>query len=50
VSRVVPFEEFARCIKWWGKRKENEQARKVPVWKVIDNKFNLDLKKQVRVS
>src|SRR5262249_14194170 len=26
----LQFEEFADCLKWWSKRKENERAWKVP--------------------
>jgi len=40
----MQFEEFADCQKWWTKRKENERAWKVPVQKILDNNFNLDIK------
>jgi type I restriction enzyme M protein len=40
----IQFEEFAACIKWWSKRKENERAWRVPVQKIVDNNFNLDVK------
>jgi type I restriction enzyme M protein len=40
----IQFEEFADCIRWWGKRKENDRAWKVLVQKIIDNNFNIDLK------
>ena len=28
-TQPIQFEEFADCIKWWGKRKENDRAWKV---------------------
>jgi type I restriction enzyme M protein len=40
----IQFEEFANCQKWWSKRKENDRAWKVPVQKILDNNFNLDIK------
>jgi len=40
----IQFEEFADCVKWWGKRKANELAWKVPVKKLLDNNCNLDIK------
>ncbi|MBL8822275.1 MAG: SAM-dependent DNA methyltransferase [Planctomycetia bacterium] len=40
----IQFEEFADCLKWWNKRKENDQAWKVPVDKIIENNCNLDIK------
>ena len=30
-TQPIQFEEFADCIAWWTKRKENDQAWKVPV-------------------
>lgn len=40
----VQFEEFAACIKWWGKRKENDQAWKVPAAELLAHGCNLDRK------
>jgi type I restriction enzyme M protein len=40
----IQFEEFADCIKWWSRRKENDRAWRVPAQQIIDNNFNLDLK------
>jgi len=40
----IQFEEFANCLKWWPKRKENERAWKVPVEKIVENNCNLDIK------
>jgi type I restriction enzyme M protein len=40
----IQFEEFADCIAWWGKRKENERAWKVNAKTILDNNCNLDLK------
>lgn len=50
-TKTMPlrFEEFAECQKWWGGKErkgrvENEQAWRVPVEKIVDSNFNLDLK------
>ncbi|HEX5399509.1 MAG TPA: class I SAM-dependent DNA methyltransferase [Verrucomicrobiae bacterium] len=40
----IQFEEFADCIKWWGKRKENERAWKVSAAELLANGCNLDRK------
>src|ERR1022692_46692 len=40
----IQFEEFADCINWWNKRKENERAWKVPVAELLANGCNLDRK------
>ncbi len=40
----IQFEEFAGCLKWWPKRKENGQAWKVPVETILGNNCNLDIK------
>ena len=49
-TKTMPlrFEEFAVCQAWWNGsarkgRVENEQAWLVPVDKIVDNNFNLDL-------
>ena len=43
-TQPLQFEEFADCIKWWNKRKENDQAWKVPAQELLDNNCNLDRK------
>lgn len=45
-TKTVPiqFEEFAECIKWWGKREENERAWKIPAAELLANGCNLDRK------
>jgi type I restriction enzyme M protein len=45
-TKTMPlqFEEFAACLAWWNKRKENEQAWKVPATEIIANGCNLDIK------
>jgi type I restriction enzyme M protein len=40
----IQFEEFADCIKWWPKRKENDQAWKVPAAEILAAGCNLDRK------
>ncbi|HEY5912051.1 MAG TPA: class I SAM-dependent DNA methyltransferase [Verrucomicrobiae bacterium] len=40
----IQFEEFADCIKWWPKRKENAQAWKVPAAELLASGCNLDRK------
>ena len=40
----IQFEEFADCMAWWSKRKENDRAWKVPVAELLANNCNLDRK------
>jgi type I restriction enzyme M protein len=40
----IQFEEFADCIDWWHKRKENERAWKIPAAELLVNGCNLDRK------
>lgn len=40
----MQFEEFADCMKWWNKRKENDQAWKVPSQELLNANCNLDRK------
>jgi len=40
----IQFEECADCMKWWGKRKENERAWKVPAAELLAKGSNLDRK------
>jgi type I restriction enzyme M protein len=37
-SKTAPirFEEFADCIKWWNKRKENDRAWKIPAEQLLE--------------
>lgn len=43
-TQPIQFEEFATCLAWWGKRKENEQAWKVPAKDILANDCNMDIK------
>lgn len=43
-TQPIQFEEFADCLKWWGKRKESERAWKVPAKELLENGCNLDRK------
>jgi type I restriction enzyme M protein len=43
-TQPMQFEEFEPVIAWWKDRKENEQAWKVPVKKVVESGYNLDIK------
>jgi type I restriction enzyme M protein len=43
-TQPIQFEEFANCVKWWSKRKESNQAWKVPAKSILDNNCNLDVK------
>ncbi|MGH9367174.1 MAG: HsdM family class I SAM-dependent methyltransferase, partial [Thermoanaerobaculia bacterium] len=50
-TKTMPlrFEEFAACQAWWGGqsregRVENEHAWQVPIQKIVDGNYNLDLK------
>ncbi len=40
----IQFEEFAPLISWWGKRKENDFAWKIPAEDILSNGCNLDRK------
>ncbi|MGN6552137.1 MAG: type I restriction-modification system subunit M [Verrucomicrobiota bacterium] len=40
----IQFEEFADLIKWWGKRKETDNAWKMPAAELLANGCNLDRK------
>lgn len=40
----IQFDEFAECIAWWPKRKENNQAWKVPATEILAARCNLDRK------
>jgi type I restriction enzyme M protein len=43
-TQPIQFEEFADCIAWWHKRKENDCAWKVPAADILKNGYNLDIK------
>jgi type I restriction enzyme M protein len=43
-TQPLQYEEFAPCLTWWRKRKENEQAWKVPTSEILKNNCNLDIK------
>ena len=43
-TQPIQFEEFANCLKWWGKRKQNAQAWKVSAKELLANGCNLDRK------
>jgi type I restriction enzyme M protein len=40
----IQFEEFAPIVAWWNKRKENDQAWKLPAPELLANGCNLDRK------
>jgi len=43
-TKPLRIEEFAAEKKWWGKRKENDQAWKVTLEEIRERGFNLDIK------
>jgi type I restriction enzyme M protein len=43
-TQPMQFEEFSDCMKWWYKRKENNQAWKVSSKELLDANCNLDHK------
>jgi type I restriction enzyme M protein len=43
-TQPMQFEEFKDCMAWWNKRKENDQAWKVPVKELLEANCNLDRK------
>ena len=45
-SKTKPIQksEFSSLKEWWDKRVENEQAWRVPVEKIAENGWNLDIK------
>jgi type I restriction enzyme M protein len=43
-TRPMRFEEFADCIEWWSKRRENDRAWKVLGAELLANNCNLDRK------
>ena len=43
-TNPIQFDDFADCIIWWKKRKENKRAWKVSAKTVIEGGYNLDIK------
>ncbi len=43
-TQPLQFEEFKPCLDWWKKRKETDQAWKVPAAELLANNCNLDRK------
>ena len=43
-TKPIQKKEFDSLKKWWKKRKENSQARKVPIDVILRNGYNLDIK------
>ncbi len=43
-TRPIQKSEFASLKEWWNKRTENEQAWRVPVERIAENGWNLDIK------
>jgi type I restriction enzyme M protein len=43
-TKPLQFEELGPCLSWWENREENSQAWRVPVERLVENGFNLDLK------
>ena len=43
-TKPLRIEEFAPEKKWWSKRKENDQAWKVPLKDIQERGYNLDIK------
>lgn len=43
-TKPFQYDEFADCIKWWKKRKENDRAWKISAKEILDDNCNLDRK------
>ena len=43
-TQPIQFDEFAPCLEWWNKRKENDRAWKVLAAELLANNCNLDRK------
>jgi type I restriction enzyme M protein len=43
-TQPLQFDEFAPCLAWWNKRKETDQAWKVPATDILGATCNLDRK------
>jgi type I restriction enzyme M protein len=42
-TQPLQYEEFADCLTWWKKRRENDRAWKVPAETILEAGCNLDL-------
>ena len=49
-TKPLQYEEFDPLFRWWESRKETERAWKVPVSRVRDDGWNLDLRNPNRVA
>jgi type I restriction enzyme M protein len=43
-TQPLQYDEFGPLLAWWGDRRENERAWRVPIERIIENGYNLDLK------
>jgi type I restriction enzyme M protein len=43
-TKLIKKSEFDNLKKWWNKRKENNQAWKVPIDTIVSSGYNLDIK------
>ena len=43
-TQPLQFEEFQPCLNWWHDRRENDRAWRVPVERILENGYNLDIK------
>lgn len=43
-TKPLQFEDFSQVIGWWNDREENEYTWKVPVEKIVESGYNLDVK------
>ena len=43
-TKPMRFEEFVNCQAWWNKRKENEQAWRIPIAEIEACGFSLDMR------
>lgn len=44
MTNPIKFEEFQPEMEWWNNRKENEQAWKVSIEKIVERNYDLDIK------
>ena len=43
-TKPLTYEELEPVTRWWGAREENERAWRVPVERIFENGYNLDVK------
>ncbi len=43
-TQPLQYEELAGCLAWWKAREENAQAWRVPVERIVEAGYNLDIK------